>query len=94
MSSLEEQLGQVFSRGLGASTQEERASLVEALSSLGGLSNGKETKSEANYRMSDGKESCGNCAHYSDGKCDVVSGHVEADHVSDLYEPEKDNGKK
>lgn len=93
MTSLEDQLSTIFSRGLGASTEEERASLMEALSSLGGgLDGGKSTKQEANYRPADGKESCGNCRHFSAGECDVVSGHVEKDHVSDLYEPAEDTG--
>lgn len=68
-------------------------SLGEALSAGGGvLSDGADptaTKADANYQsQSDSEEKCSNCTHF-DGKssCDVVSGTISPDGISDYYEP-------
>lgn len=84
MSSLEEQLAEVFARGL-EDDPELRASLEEALSSSG---DSKATKAEANYGEAEtDAESCNTCKHFDgSSRCDVVSGIIRPTGISDYYE--------
>lgn len=90
MTDLHKQLAGVFAHGV-AHSPELAHHLHSALSQEG--DGGKSTKAEANYRMADSDtKSCGTCEHYSDtASCDVVSGIISADHVSDLYQAKHDS---
>lgn len=49
----------------------------------------KASKEEVNFRPAGSSETnCGSCGHYlGDGLCEVVSGTVSTEGVSDLWEP-------
>lgn len=47
----------------------------------------RKSKQFANYREADGTQRCGNCRYYSGPSCNLVEGYVEANYVSDLYDP-------
>lgn len=63
-------------------------SLGDALSKQGSDTGDTQTKAEANYHTSDTEEKCSTCKHF-DGTsaCDIVSGKISPDGVSNNYEP-------
>lgn len=49
-----------------------------------------ETKAQANYRETDSESKrCGTCSMFRDGKCTLVKGSIEEDHVCDEWEKDK-----
>ena len=44
------------------------------------------TKAEAHYRpMEEPDQQCGNCDHYSSGRCEIVAGSIDPDYVCDWW---------
>lgn len=86
MADLSSQLTDIFKAGLDSNPDLAKSLAGAIQDDLG--TGGKQTKAEANYRTADGSECCAKCEHF-DGKssCEVVSGHISSDGVSDSYEP-------
>lgn len=82
---LAEQLTGIFQAGLKSDPALAQTLLAGAEDDT---AEGKATKLEAHYRPAEGEESCSSCSHFNGtASCDVVSGRVSPDGLSDLYEP-------
>jgi hypothetical protein len=86
MADISSQLSDIFKAGLDANPDLAKSLASAIHDDLG--TGGKKTKAEANYRMADGSESCSQCQHFDgNSSCEVVSGHISPNGVSDEYEP-------
>src|SRR6516162_7261065 len=86
MADISSQLSDIFKAGLDANPDLAKSLASANHDDLG--TGGKQTKAEANYRMADGSESCSGCQHFDgNSSCEVVSGHISPNGVSDSYEP-------
>lgn len=67
-----------------------RAVQAEVESTQGVGSGQRFSKDEANYRPAGGSSTnCGQCKHFNQaGSCEIVSGSISPDHVSDYFEPQ------
>lgn len=67
-----------------------RAVQAEVGSEQGVGSGQRYSKDEANYRPAGSSgTNCGQCKHFNQaGSCEIVSGQIQPDHVSDYFEPQ------
>jgi len=80
-------MSEVFPHG----SPDDIARAVQAASESGvGVGSGQRySKDEANYRPAGSSSTnCGECKHFQQaGSCELVSGMIAEDHVSDYFEP-------